>query len=158
MDLAESAELSLTSSALQLLQSDLTQPQLVIHLENYYLHGLVLYGAMWMCQRAITYVVSRNMRADVLAWIMSIFKRTATGPWHYTQTTTACGPSFQHMLREVFFSIIRHVLEYVAAARNGEERRTVVVPDADDVIGQDDVLVLFGPNQRLRQLERDMTR
>jgi len=43
------------------------------------------------------------------------------------------------------------------AAREGKERRTILVPGPDEVIENQDILVLFGPNQRLKQIEREVS-
>ncbi|MGQ9661356.1 MAG: cation:proton antiporter regulatory subunit [Kiritimatiellia bacterium] len=50
--------------------------------------------------------------------------------------------------------VIVLALEKAASPRNG--RRVVLVPGPDDVIEEGDVLVLFGSDQRLRQLDHSL--
>ncbi len=117
----DTQELSLSSSAISILQSDITMAQLVVQLESYYLRATVLYNVMALCQHAISMVFSKRIRADILAWIMSIFKRTTAAPWHYSQLTTSCGVTFQSMLRAAFFGVVKEVLEYVTLTNDSEE-------------------------------------
>ena len=117
----DTQELSLSSSAILILQSDITAAQLVTQLESYYLRATVLYNVMSLCQHAIAHIFSKRIRADVLAWIMSIFKRTTAVPWHYSQLTTSCGVSFQTLLRAAFFGVVKEVLEYVTLTHDSKE-------------------------------------
>jgi len=40
--------------------------------------------------------------------------------------------------------------------RQGNRKRTILVPGPDDVVEKNDVVVLFGPNKRLRQIQSDL--
>jgi len=117
----ENAEISLSSAAIHILQSEITASQLVSQLETYYMRALVLYNVMFIIQHAISMVYSKKIRADILAWIMSIFKRTTSAPWHYSQLSSACGVSFQLMQRTAFFGVVKNILEYLSLTNSSKE-------------------------------------
>ena len=117
----ESDQLSLTAAAILFLQSDISSSQLITHIENYYLKAIVLFGTMSLCEIACNNVFSKQIRADILAWVASIFKAGRMGSWHYSQQTSACGAGFQSFIRSVFFGIIKHVLEYVTTSKTQKE-------------------------------------
>ncbi len=117
----ESKELTLTSSTLKILQTGISCASLVAHLENYYLRGMAIYASMTVFQRASSYVYSKKIRMDVLAWVSSIFKSDPAANLHYAQKTTSCGTPFQYMLRGVFFNLINQVLDYVMMTKNPKE-------------------------------------
>ena len=119
-------EFTLSSSVIQILKSNITAPQLISQLENYYLRAIVLYNVMTLMQYAIHFLLSKSLRADVLAWIMTIFKRTTTAPWHYSQFTTSCGVAFQSLLRAAFFGVMKQVLEYIAIIKDKKEMRCLM--------------------------------
>ena len=118
----ESKEVSLTSSTLKILQTaSIPCASLVSYLESYYLRGLAIYGALTIFQRASSYVRSKKIRADVIAWVSSVFKSDSAANWHYSQKTISCGTPFQYMLRYVFFNLISQILEYIIQTKNPSE-------------------------------------
>ena len=117
----ENKETSLSSSALQILESDFTAAQLISRLESYYSRGIILYGVINICEKAIFNINSKKIRSDVLAWIFSILNKTSVHQWHYTQLTTSCGVAFQLVLRSAFFSVIGQVLEYISQVKHSKE-------------------------------------
>lgn len=115
----ENKENSLTSSAIEILLSNITQAQLISQLENYYTRGIVLYSVMKIFKKSFKRLQSNNILCDILAWFMGILK-TNSGPFHYSQLTTTCGVEFQLKLRYVFFKVIKYILGYIARAQNSK--------------------------------------
>ena len=119
-------EVNLFSSVIEILKSNITASELIAQLENYYLRAIVLYNVMSLMKYAIHLLPSKDLRSDVLAWIMTIFKRTTTAPWHYSQLTTSCGVAFQSLLRAAFFGVVKQVLEYVSLTKDKKEMRCLM--------------------------------
>ena len=122
----ENKEMSLTSSALQILGSDFTCAQLISQLECYYLRGIILFAVISNCENILSDIHSKKIRADILAWIMSILNKSTTPQFHYTQLTTSCGVAFQMILRSGFFKIINQVLQYISEIKQTEEIKNLV--------------------------------